>query len=219
MDDQPNQPPKQNGPPKLPPPLKPSNLLDSIFQPKGPMPAAGIGIRALAFFLDFILLYGIAGLLVYKFGWPANYPGAYFEFNEWSQTLWSWAQNTSAQKGPPPEMSESLMAAFGYALNLMFMTFWAYFGASEAFFGGSSLGKRLCCLRTVSTVTLSRPPIFTGIVRGGLKTTVIFIVFPISAPLTLFGLLFNKRHQMLHDMLSRTAVIDERLAHREEPPQ
>jgi uncharacterized RDD family membrane protein YckC len=213
MDEQPNEPPKKKAPPPLPPPLKPSNLLDSIFQPTGPMPAAGIGIRGLAFLLDFILLYGVAGLLVYKFGWPANHPGAFFEFNEWMQALWTWAENTSAQKGPPPEISAALVTAFGYALNVMFITFWTYFGAAEAFFGGSSLGKRLCCIRTVSIVTLSHPPVFTGIVRGGLKTTVLFIIFPISAPFTLIGLLFNKRRQMLHDLLSRTAVIDERLAH------
>ena len=92
----------------------------------------------------------------------------------------------------------------------MFVLFWIYFGACEGFFNGSTIGKQLCCIRTVSTVTLGTQPILTGIIRGGIKTTLIFVLFPISALLTLIGLMFNKRRQMLHDLLSRTAVVDER---------
>ena len=212
-DDQPNEAPKQIQPPALPPPLKPSNVLDSIFKKKGPMPAASVGIRSLAFLLDFVLLYLISMLIVYKIGWPANYPGAYFELEQWMHAILAWTETGSTQ-ATPPEMNAGLMAALGYALNLMFIIFWVYFAVGEAFFGGSSLGKRLCCIRSVSTITLGHPPIFTGIVRGGLKTTSIFIVFPISAPITLVALFFNKRGQFLHDLLSRTAVVDERSIHR-----
>lgn len=212
MDEPPNEPPKQETPSAMPPPLKPSNVLDSIFNANGPMPAASIGFRGLAFFLDFILLYGFSIVILIQFGLPANHPAAHFDFNQWMDQLWTWAETAQTQQGPPPEMSQSLIAAISYAINVMFITFWAYFGICEAFFAGSTIGKRLCCLRTVSTITLGTLPIFSGIIRGGVKTTMVFIIFPISAPLTLIGLFFNKRRQCIHDLLSRSAVVDERLS-------
>ncbi|MEN8661576.1 MAG: RDD family protein [Lentimonas sp.] len=211
MDEQSNEPPKKDSPPAMPPPLKPSNVLDSIFHASGPMPPASIGLRGLAFFLDFILLYGFSMLLLVNFGLPANHPSAAFELNQWIDQIWVWAETAQLDKGPPPEAPLSLIEAISYSLNLLFITFWVYFGTCEAFFAGSTIGKRLCCIRTVSTVTLGTVPTITGIVRGGVKTTMIFLIFPLSAPLTLVGLFFNKRRQCIHDLLSRTTVVDERL--------
>ena len=196
----------------MPPPLKPSNVLDSIFHRNGPLPSASIGLRGLAFFLDFALLIGISILILGKFGLPENHPGAGFDFKEWADQVIIWAEAPILDRGSPPEAPPSLTEAISYSLNLMFILFWAYFGTCEAFFAGRSIGKQLCCLRTMSTVTLGTLPIFTGIVRGGVKTTMIFIIFPITTPLTLIGLLFNKRRQCIHDMLSRSAVVDERLS-------
>jgi len=47
-------------------------------------------------------------------------------------------------------------------------------------------------------------------VRGGLKTLTIFFFFPIGMIATLATLLFNKRRQLGHDLMSRSAVIDEK---------
>ncbi|MGJ8639378.1 MAG: RDD family protein [Opitutaceae bacterium] len=201
----------------MPPPLKPSNVLDSIFQPNGPMPAAGIGFRGLGFLLDFVLLVGLSTVLLVNFGLPANHPSAVFDIREWFDTVWAWAEVAQTQpiseRSTPPDVPPALFEALSYSINVMFVIFWVYFGTCEAFFNGTSLGKRLCCIRTVSTVTLGAQPILTGIIRGGIKTTMVFILFPVTAPLTLIGLLFNKRRQLLHDLLSRTAVIDERMMH------
>lgn len=179
------------------------------------MPAAGVGLRGLAFSLDFLLLLGISMLIVGKIGLPAYHPSAGFEIREWVDTVWSWAEvaqtQAIAERSPPPEMPTAVLDAISYAINVMFILFWVYFGTCEAFFNGTSMGKRLCCIRTVSTVTLGAQPILTGIIRGGIKTTLIFIVFPLTAVIALLGLFFNKRKQMLHDILSRTTVIDERL--------
>ena len=57
---------------------------------------------------------------------------------------------------------------------------------------------------------MGAPPIVAGIVRGGLKTIALFFVFPIALLATISTLFFNKRRQMGHDLLSRTAVIDEK---------
>jgi uncharacterized RDD family membrane protein YckC len=50
----------------------------------------------------------------------------------------------------------------------------------------------------------------TGIVRGGLKTMVLFFAFPLALIATFVAMFFNKRRQLGHDLLSRTAVIDEK---------
>lgn len=196
---------------ELPPPLKPANVLDSIFRSDGPMPPASIGIRGFAFFLDFLLLLVFSLVIIWKFAIPQSHPGALYEVTEWSNAFLDWLSLIKTQpEATPPELSQSLKEALAYDLNLRFFIMWIYFGVGEAFFGGSSLGKKLCCIRTVSTVTLGNQPIITGIVRGGLKTLTVFILYPFSTPLALCGLFFSKRKQLVHDLLSRTAVIDER---------
>jgi uncharacterized RDD family membrane protein YckC len=107
-----------------------------------------------------------------------------------------------------PEFSNYLTEALAHARDLQLLIFWAYFALGEAFFKGTTLGKRACRLRSVSTVTLAHPPIVTGIVRGGLKTMALFV--PLGLVATILALLFNKRRQMGHDLLSRTIVIDEK---------
>lgn len=205
--------PKPDKSSKLPPPLKPSNVLDSIFSRNGPMPPASVAIRGLACSLDLLLIVICAFVILAKLALPAQYPNAGYEFNQFTAKVATWVETSSARTTEPkPEMSASLEEAWVYSLSLTFFMSWLYFGLGEAFFQGSSLAKRLCSIRTISTVTLGDLPIVTGIVRGGFKTLVIFLVFPFSAPVTLLGLLFNKRCQFVHDLLNRTAVVDERKA-------
>ena len=195
---------------------KPPNLLDSVFREDGPMPPARMRIRILAFFLDFALITAVASVIIWQFAIPRAYPGTLAEFSEWSRQFVDWLGAGSGQSAAPPEMSNNLSRALAYARDLQLIIFWVYFAAGEAFFAGSSLGKRACRLRTVSTVTLGAPPILTGIVRGGLKTVALFFIFPLALIATLGALFFNKRRQMGHDLLSRTAVVDEKFVNLED---
>ena len=70
-------------------------------------------------------------------------------------------------------------------------------------------------LRTFSAVTLGAPPNPAGIVRGGLKTLTLYLFFPVGMIATLATLFFNKRRQMGHDLMSRTAVVDEKFINHE----
>lgn len=197
--------PQPSGPAN-PPPIHPSKLLDSIFRDDGPMPPARFGMRALAFLMDFILLSAVASVIIWKIAMPQAHPGAFAELQAW---LAEFAGNMAAGDGrDAPELSNNLADALAYARDLQLMVFWFYFALGEAFFAGSSLGKRACRLRSVSTVNLDRPPILAGFVRGSLKTICIF--FPLALLPIIGALFFNKRRQMGHDFLSRTAVIDER---------
>ena len=86
------------------PPTAPVNVLDSVFSDGGPMPAARIGIRALAFLLDFVLLTAVASVIIWKFAMPYAHPGALSEFNQWSLEFLSWLGDSETQPGaaPPP---------------------------------------------------------------------------------------------------------------------
>ena len=188
------------------------NLLDSVFRKDGPMPPASIGLRALAFFLDFILISAVASIIIWKIALPQSHPAAFTELTEWTQAVGTWwGDRDTAVDAPLPEPSKSLAEAIAIANELQMLCFWLYFAIGEAFFAGSSLGKRICRIRGVSTVTLGKPPIMAGIIRGGLKTLTIYFFFPIGMIATMVTLFFNKRQQMGHDMVSRTAVIDEKL--------
>ncbi|MDQ8207434.1 RDD family protein [Coraliomargarita sp. SDUM461003] len=194
-----------------PTPPSAGNLLDSIFRKDGPMPTASIPLRAFAFLLDFILISAVASVIIWKIVLPQSHPAAFTELTEWTQALITWYGENGATAGATiPEPSKSLVRALAVANELQMLTFWIYFAIGEGFFAGSSLGKRICRIRSVSTVTLGAPPIMAGIVRGGLKTLTLYLFFPFGLIATLATLFFNKRRQMGHDMMSRTAVIDEK---------
>lgn len=195
-------------------------LLDSVLCKNGPMPPASIRLRAFAFFLDFVLVSAVASILIWKIALPQSHPAAFSDLMEWTEEIITWLGNRQATpEAPLPEPSKNLTRALAVANELQMLTFWLYFALGEAFFAGSSLGKRICRIRSVSTVTLGAPPIMAGIVRGGLKTLTLYLFFPLGMIATLGTLFFNKRRQMGHDLMSRTAVIDEKFEHLEQPRQ
>lgn len=201
-------------PPKLPPegtpPPKPGNVLDSVFRKDGPLPPAGFGLRTLAFLLDFVLLTILSAFIIWQLLIPRSHPGAWAELTAYTETFLAWMGGGAAEGESPPEPSHRLAEALTFASELQMLIFWIYFAVGEAFFNGSSLGKRFCRIRSVSTVTLGPLPILAGIVRGGLKTVCLFFLFPVALIATLLAAFFNKRKQLGHDLLSRTAVIDDR---------
>ena len=190
-------------------PLKPDNVLDSIFSEGGPMPTAKFSMRGLAFLLDIILMTAIASIIIWKIAMPYFHPGAFGELLQWSEkvVLWLETQNTEATF---PEPSKGLTRALTLANELQLLVFWIYFAVGEAFFAGSSLGKKICRIRSISTVTLGPPQILPGIIRGGLKTVTLFWLFPVALMATFLALFFNKRRQLAHDLCARTTVIDEK---------
>ena len=187
----------------------PQQPLDSVLAESGPMPAARLGIRALAFFVDWALISLAASLIIWNFFISREYPEAYNELTAWFSDLITWFREGGLQEGTPrPIWSESLAEAMAYGNILMFLTFWIYFAISEAFFGGKSIGKSFCRLRSISIVTLEKPSFITAVIRSGMKAFALLIPYAMFA--TLIVLMFNKRKQTGHDFLTRTAVIDEK---------
>jgi uncharacterized RDD family membrane protein YckC len=196
----------------------PNKLLDSILSDDGPMPSARLGIRSLAFLLDFILCSAVATLLIWKVFLPMSHPGSFLELNEWVDQLLKWMQSAEATRETMPEPGKDLLAALRYASEIQLLTFWVYFGIGEIFLGGS-LGKRACRLRSISTITLGPLNFFAALLRAGIKTAALFFLSPLLLIATLVALFFNPRRQMGHDLLARTAVVDEKLFKNELPPQ
>ena len=195
--------------PQLPPETKANTLLDAVLGDGGAMPTARLGIRSLAFVLDYVMINIVATFIILKIVIPQTHPDAFNEWNEWAQQVVVWFEEEGFRSETPlPEWNERLTAAMKYASNLIFVIFWMYFAAGEALFAGRSFGRAICRLRSISTVTLERPPFMSAIVRGGLKT--IALMWPVALVATIVVLFFNKRRQTGHDLLSRTAVIDEK---------
>lgn len=194
---------------ETPQPINPDNVLDSLLSQGGPMPTAGLPLRALALLLDFILMTAVASVIIWKIVLPQSHPGALGELMQWSEAVVTWLSSQNPELDFP-QPDKALVEALRMANELQLLLFWLYFASGEAFFAGSSLGKRICRIRTVSTITLGPPPILSGIVRGGLKTVTLFWLFPLAFIATFLALFFNKRRQLGHDLCSQTAVVDEK---------
>jgi len=203
-----SQQPERPGP-GSPPPIQPDSVLDSVLSTGGPLPTAGLGLRALALLLDCILMAAVASVIIWKVVLAQTHPGAFAEMMQWTQEVVAWLQNRAADTSMP-EPSRELREALGVAYEIQLLLFWLYFAIGEAFFAGSSLGKRICRIRTISTVTLAPPPILAGMIRGALKTLTLFWLFPVFFAATFLALWFNKRRQLAHDLCARTVVVDEK---------
>ncbi len=186
------------------------NPLDLMFNDEGSLPPARIGIRALAFLLDFILVSAVATIIIWKIILPQTHPGTFREFILWGEQLTNWVNSNERSEIALPKPNHNLSIALNFANDLNLLIFWLYFALSEALFA-VTLGKKACRLRTISTITLSQPPFVTGVIRGGLITAVFFFIPPVGLVASMSSLLFNKRRQMGHDLLSRTIVIDEKI--------
>lgn len=197
---------------QIPTEIKADKILDSVLSDNGAMPTARLGIRSLAFMLDYIMINVLAAFIIWKIAMPQAHPDAFSGLSAWSQQIVVWLEEGGfSSENPLPKWNERLTEAMEYASNLIFIIFWMYFAIGEALFSGRSFGKAICRLRSISTVNLEKPPFISAIVRGGLKT--IALVLPIALIATVLTLFFNKRRQTGHDLLSRTAVIDEKNIH------
>lgn len=197
---------KPSGPEETPKPSKPHNVLDSIFRKDGPMPPARLSLRTVAFLMDAVILFLVANFIILRILWPEAHPGAMAEYTAWFEAF----TNSLSNRESLPAMNPSLLDALNDAYSVQIIVSWVYFAIGESFFNGASLGKRTFRLRTVGTITLGPASFFTGIIRAGMKTLLLFYLFPILLVANLIALRFNKRGQTGHDLLSRTAVVDEK---------
>ena len=184
------------------------SVLDSVLSDNGPMPAAHLFIRSQALVLDWIFV-SVFTVMVIGFVMPYISPDALDESRIWSRDFADWVKQADFLKGiPMPQWSESLAVIMVFAQFFTFVAIWLYFAIGEIFFAGHSFGKSICRLRTISTVTMKKPLLLSAISRSGIKTLALLDPLIFLATTVVLG--FNKRKQMGHDLLCRTAVVDER---------
>ena len=190
-------------------PKYPRSALDAVLSDSGTMPAARLGIRLQAFIFDWVFASLLGSLIIWKLLMPQTHPDAFIELNSWVTSIVDWFRNNGLKSNEPmPQWSERLEEAITYAQFFMTLAFWIYFAVGEVFFAGRSFGKSICRLRSISIVTMEKPLFFSAIFRAGMKT--LCLLFPVLLVATIIVFRFNRRRQMGHDLLCRTAVVDER---------
>ena len=163
--------------------------------------------------MDCVFITLFSFVVIGQFALPRAYPGALTEMQAWNDEFTEWfsglvEKNDSSENKSMPPLSQSLEEAILYTQMLALLFFWLYFTIGETFFSGYTFGKSICRLRTISVVTMQKPFFFSTVARSGIKAFAILSPFILFA--TIIILKFNKRRQMGHDLLCRTAVVDER---------
>ena len=214
-------------PPPLPleTPLAPSRALD---EGRVCPPPAPLLWRTLAFLADAVLLSATSFVLLY-------YLLPYFKASETSALI-AWFEKTgdmavamwkasasgdvktaetlaeqmrSTQSAPPTSAQEAL----SFIASWTFVIHWVGFSLMEIFSGGASIGKKMFNLKVVRFPHAEKPTVFDSVARSCWKTMAVVGGSPIAwifAIVDAHWPLFNPLKRSLHDILSRTLVLDAR---------
>lgn len=186
---------------KLPnPPINPlrQNMLEVY--------PAGLGVRAIAFILDCVMIGAITYLILTTILFPIFHPGFLEAFRTFIEQQQS-APNMSFFEMMDAQLKFEMQhqQAFLESQYLFVMIVWIYFAMSEILMQGSTLGKKVFRLQTIDLNTLKNPSGKTILIRNCLKT----ISMTILPPLLLINFiipLFNRFRLAGHDLLSKTMI-------------
>ncbi|QYY36414.1 RDD family protein [Ruficoccus sp. ZRK36] len=179
-----------------------------------PLPRrAGLGVRFLAFVMDFLLLFFISLFLLVKILLPQNH---YEGMQEFTQAVDHYAaaveeaQNAGEPTPTMPRFEENpaIIDMITYAWTVMALIYWLYFGLLEGFFKGTTLGKRTFGLRTMRLDTGQPPRFMESTVRGAIKALTLLFAIPLLW-VNFLVCLFNRNRRTGHDFICRTVVIAE----------
>jgi uncharacterized RDD family membrane protein YckC len=160
---------------------------------------ARYGRRLWAVSMDMILIHSIVISLLIFWILPSYFYDTWQNFMRLLQTN---ALATSMSLLP-----SEIIRMLWISQKISFALTWAYFGFSEWFWQGRTLGKAILAIRSISTGASGQTPrLWQHILRSWIKS------IALSAPLPFFlldilPLCFPKSHRRcLHDWLSRTCV-------------
>jgi uncharacterized RDD family membrane protein YckC len=161
---------------------------------------ARYGRRLWALSLDMILVHSVVMSLLIFWILPSYFHDTWQNFTRLIQTN---ALATSMLL-LPSEVIHMLWAS----QKISFALTWAYFGISEWFWQGRTLGKAILSIRSISNGTPRPTPcLWQHILRSWIKSIVLSAPFPFLF-LDILPLCFPKSHRRcLHDWLSRTYVV------------
>ena len=171
------------------------------------LPEPSIAFRGLAFLLDYILVVLLATLIILQIILPLNPSFSLEALNDWLDTYLAWAESNSDTAAPIlNDSAQSILLLITESFSIIFIL---YFVLCDTLFKGSSIGKKIFNLKTISLTPGDSIPIFHAGIRAISKTIILFYFFPILFLVAALTKRFHKSKQWGHDLISQTKVIDE----------
>ena len=171
------------------------------------LPEPSIAFRGIAFLLDFTLLSMLATLIILQVILPLNPSFSLEALNDWLVTYIAWAQTNSTTAAPIlNDSAQSILLLITESFSIIFIF---YFVLCDTLFKGSSIGKKIFNLKTITLTPRDSIPIFHAGIRAISKTVLLFYFFPLLFLVAALTKRFHKSKQWGHDLISQTKVIDE----------
>ena len=171
------------------------------------IPEPSIAFRGLAFLLDYILVVLLATLIILQIILPLNPSFSLEALNDWLDAYLAWAESNSDTAAPIlNDSAQSILLLITESFSIIFIL---YFVLCDTLFKGSSIGKKIFNLKTITLTPRNSIPIFHAGIRAISKTIILFYFFPVLFLVAALTKRFHKSKQWGHDLISQTKVIDE----------
>ncbi len=171
------------------------------------IPEPSIAFRGLAFILDYILVILLATLIILQVILPLNPSFSLEALNDWLDTYLAWAASNTDKAAPIlNDSTQSILLLITESFSIIFIL---YFLLCDTLFKGSSFGKKIFNLKTITLTPRNSIPILHAGIRAISKTIILFYFFPILFLVAVLTKRFHKSKQWGHDLISQTKVIDE----------
>ena len=171
------------------------------------LPEPSIAFRGLAFLLDYILVVLLATLIILQVILPLNPSFSLEALNDWLEAYIAWAETNSTTAAPIlNDSAQSILLLITESFSIIFIL---YFVLCDTLFKGSSMGKKIFNLKTITLTPRDSIPIFHAGIRAISKTVLLFYFFPLLFIVAVLTKRFHKSKQWGHDLISQTKVIDE----------
>ena len=183
------------------------------------LPEASFLIRLVAFLLDYLLLSFISFFIITQIILPQNSLLSMDQLIAWLEAYTSWleteksaAQSTAVPMAipmPMPMPSIQVRDTLSLISESFTLIFFTYFFIGDFALKGSSIGKKIFNIRTLSLIQPIKIPVFHALIRSMVKTMMLFHFFPIILLIAFATKFLHKRKSWGHDIVSHTIVVDE----------
>jgi len=180
------------------------------------LPEASFLIRLFAFLLDYLLLSFISFFIITQIILPQNNLLSMDQLVAWLEAYTSWleteksaAQSTAGTAGSMPMPSIQVIDTLSLISESFTLIFFTYFFVGDFALKGSSIGKKIFNIRTLSLIQPIKIPVFHALIRSMVKTMMLFHFFPFILLIAFATKFLHKRKSWGHDIVSHTIVVDE----------
>ena len=166
---------------------------------------ANLGLRAIAFILDCVMIGAIFYLVTTTILYPFFHPGFTTELRQFLDEQQHLPADTGFRQLMEMQLEFQMehQRAIADTQFLYVVVIWVYFAMSEILMRGSTLGKKIFKLQTIDLKTLKRPTGKTILIRNCLKTISMTILFPVLMVNFIIPF-FHKFRLAGHDLLAKT---------------